>query len=137
MFVSRPSRAMARRIGGMALSFFSLPARALLAALVRSRPGLHLKDVELVPRHEFEILRRQVGRPKLGTVDRTLLAAAACHLARSSRGEFLRAQAASIVASDFFAVESVQFDRRIGHPAGAQPRPRPLRLGNPLLDPRS
>jgi hypothetical protein len=99
---------MAGRIGGMALSFFYLAARALLAALVRSRPGLHLKDVELlVLRHELEIPRRQVARPKLGTVDRALLAAAACHLARSSRGEFLRAQAASIVASDFFTVESV------------------------------
>jgi hypothetical protein len=39
----------------MALSFFYLAARALLAALVRSRPGLHLKDVELlVLRHELE-----------------------------------------------------------------------------------
>ena len=71
----------------MAFSFLYLAVRALLGALVRSRRGLHVKDVELlVLRHELEILRRQVVRPKLRTVDRALLAAAACHLPRSSRG---------------------------------------------------
>jgi putative transposase len=71
----------------MALSFLYLAVRALLGALVRSRRGLHVKDVELlVLRHELEILRRQVVRPNLRMVDRALLAAAACHLPRSSRG---------------------------------------------------
>src|SRR5215218_5784605 len=71
----------------MAFSFLYLAVRALLGALVRSRRGLHVKDIELlVLRHELEILRRQVARPKLGTPDRALLAAAACHLPRSSRG---------------------------------------------------
>jgi len=71
----------------MAFSFLYLAVRALLGALVRSRRGLHVKDVELlVLRHELEILRRQVVRPKLRMVDRALLAAAACHLPRSSRG---------------------------------------------------
>src|SRR5436190_20582160 len=71
----------------MAFSFLYLAVRALIGALVRSRRGLDVKDVELlVLRHELEILRRQVVRPKLPMVDRALLAAAACHLPRSSRG---------------------------------------------------
>jgi putative transposase len=71
----------------MAFSFLYLAVRALLGALVRSRRGLHMKDVELlVLRHELEILRRQLVRPKLRMADRALLAAAACHLPRSSRG---------------------------------------------------
>jgi putative transposase len=66
----------------MAFSFLYLAVRALLGALVRSRRGLHVNDIELlVLRHELEILRRQVARPKLGTPDRALLAAAACHAA--------------------------------------------------------
>jgi len=45
-----------------------------------------VKDIELlVLRHELEILRRQVARPKFGVADQALLAAAACHLPRSSR----------------------------------------------------
>src|SRR5919204_5534535 len=78
------------RIGGMAFSYLYLALRALLGALVRSRRGLRVKDIELlVLRHELEILRRQVVRPKLGMVDRALLAAAACHLPRSSHGVLL------------------------------------------------
>ena len=74
----------------MAFSFLYLAVRALLGALLRSRRGLHVKDVELlVLRHELEILRRQIVRPELRTVDRALLAAAACHLPRSSRGVVL------------------------------------------------
>ena len=74
----------------MALSFLYLAVRALLGALVRSRRGLQVKDIELlVLRHELEILRRQVVRPKLAMSDRALLAAAACHLPRSSRGVLL------------------------------------------------
>jgi putative transposase len=70
----------------MAFSFLYLAVRALFGALVRSRRGLHVKDVELlVLRHELEILRRQVARPKVDTPERALLAAAACHLPRSSR----------------------------------------------------
>jgi putative transposase len=74
----------------MAFSFFYLAVRALLGALVRSRRGLRVKEIELlVLRHELEILRRQVARPRLATSDRALLAAAACHLPRSSRGVLL------------------------------------------------
>ena len=74
----------------MTFSFLDLAVRALLGALLRSRRGLDVKDVELlVLRHELEVLQRQVARPKLGTADRALLAAAACHLPRSSRGVLL------------------------------------------------
>jgi putative transposase len=74
----------------MTLSFLYLAIRALLGALARSRRGLDVKDVELlVLRHELEIVRRQVSRPRLGTADRALLAAAAWHLPRSSRGVLL------------------------------------------------
>jgi putative transposase len=70
----------------MVLSFLYLAFRALLGALVRSRRGLHVKDIELlVLRHELERLRRQVARPKLRPADRALLAAAACHLPRPAR----------------------------------------------------
>src|SRR5512132_859896 len=96
-------------------------------------------------------VRRLLARPGLGPAPRT-----------SGPGwrEFLRAQAASIVACDFFTVESVlprryyalffiahasrrvacwllaQPDRRLGHPAGTQPRPRAGGRGHPLADPR-
>jgi putative transposase len=71
----------------MVFSFVYLAVRAVLGALIRSRRGLDVKDVELlVLRHELEILRRQVPRPKLGMADRALLAAAAVHLPRPQRG---------------------------------------------------
>ena len=71
----------------MVFSFLYLAFRALLGALVRSRRGLDLKEIELlVLRHELEVLRRQVARPKLRAADRALLAAAACHLPRSIHG---------------------------------------------------
>jgi hypothetical protein len=74
----------------MVFSFLYLAFRALLGALVRSRRGLDMKDIELlVVRHELEVLRRQVARPKLRPADRALLAAAACHVPRRSRSQRL------------------------------------------------
>jgi transposase InsO family protein len=75
------------RIGDVAFSFLYIAFRALLGALVRSRRGLDVKDIELlVLRHELEVLRREVARPKLRAGDRALLAAAACHLPRPLHG---------------------------------------------------
>ena len=80
----------ARERGGsatVAFSFLYVASRALLGVLVRCPRGLDVKDVELlVLRHELEVLRRQVARPQLRAADRALLAAAACHLPRRSRG---------------------------------------------------
>jgi putative transposase len=71
----------------MIFSFVYLAFRSLLGALVRSRRGLDLKDLELlVLRHELEVLRREVAQPKLRLADRALLAAASCHLPRPLRG---------------------------------------------------
>jgi hypothetical protein len=71
----------------MAFSFLYVAFRALVGVLVRSRRGLDVKDLELlVLRHELDVLRREVARPKLRAADRALLAAAACYLPRPLRG---------------------------------------------------
>jgi hypothetical protein len=54
----------------MLFSFLYLTVRALFGLLVRSRRGPDVKNVELlVLRHEVEVLRRQVGTPKLDWAD--------------------------------------------------------------------
>jgi putative transposase len=74
----------------MCFSLLYLTVRALFGLLVRSRRGADVKDVELlVLRHELEVLRRQVGRPKLRPADRALLAAAARHLPAAARPSLL------------------------------------------------
>jgi putative transposase len=70
----------------MVLSFLYLALRALLGALVRSRRGLDVKDVELlVLRQELDVLRRHVVRPKLRAADRAVFAATAFHPPRPLR----------------------------------------------------
>jgi len=110
----------------VAFSFLYLAVRALLGTLVRSRRGLDVKDIELlVLRHELEILRRQVGRAKLGLPDRALLAAAACHLPRSSRGVLLVTPRTLLRWHQ--ALVRRKWDRR---PASADGRSRRLRFGS-------
>ena len=92
----------------MALSFLYVAFRALLGALVRRRRGLDVKDVELgeLAKLGFRVspttIRRLLARAGLGPAPRD-----------SGPGwrEFLRTQAAGIVACDFFTVESVLLRR--------------------------
>ncbi len=103
----------------MVFSFVYLAVRAVLGALVRSRRGLHVKDIELlVLRHELEILRRQVARPKLGAADRALLAAVACHLPRSSLGVLL------VTPRTLFRWHRALVRRKWRQPSGRRGRPR-------------
>jgi len=102
----------------MVFSFVYLAVRALLGALVRSRRGLQVKDIELlVLRHELEILRRQVARPKRGAADRALLAAVACHLPRSSLGVLL------VTPRTLFRWHRALVRRKWRQPSGRRGRP--------------
>ena len=61
----------------MLVSFAYLAFVSLLKLLIRGGRHVDVKDVELlVLRHQLEVLRRQVERPKLRPRDRALMAAA-------------------------------------------------------------
>jgi len=125
----------------MVFSFLYVVLRALFGGLVRSRRGLSVNEVELLLRHELEIVGRQVARPKLGTADRALLAAAACQLPRSSRGALLVtprtlfAMAAGAGASE---VATAGWLPRATAAIGRDPGARdPIRARKPRLGPPS
>ena len=61
----------------MLLSFVYLAFVSLLKLLIRSRRSVQVKDIELIVlRHQLDVLRRQVERPRLRSSDRAFLAAA-------------------------------------------------------------
>jgi hypothetical protein len=72
----------------MVRSLVALVFRRVLALLLRSNE--HAKDLEIVVlRHQLQVLRRHVGRPRFRWSDRLLIAAASCHLARETWRAFL------------------------------------------------
>src|SRR4029453_13470973 len=87
--LARLPRRRARRALSRCFCLLYLALRALLGPLIRSGRGADIKDIELmVLRHEFDILRRQIGRPTLQPADRALLAAAVCHLQSFREGGY-------------------------------------------------
>jgi hypothetical protein len=61
----------------MLLSFIYLVLVSLLELLIRRGRPAQVKDIELIVlRHQLEVLRRQVERPRLRSSDRAFLAAA-------------------------------------------------------------
>jgi putative transposase len=72
------------------LSFAYWVVRRLFELLILFGRSERAKDVEiLVLRHELQVLRRQVGRPRLRSADRVLLAAFSQLLPRPRRRSFL------------------------------------------------
>ena len=67
----------------MVRSVAALVLRQLLALLVRMRRDEDAKNLEIVVlRHQLQVLRRQVGRPRFRWSDRLFLAAAGRRLSR-------------------------------------------------------
>jgi putative transposase len=72
----------------MVRSLMALVLRRVLAWLAWSNE--HVKDLEIVVlRHQLQVLRRHVGRPRFRWSDRLFLAAASCYLPRETWRAFL------------------------------------------------
>jgi hypothetical protein len=79
-----------RRLLLEGLSFAYWVVRRLFEFLVLFGRSERAKEVELlVLRHELQVLRRQVGRPRLRSADRALLAALSQVLPQARRRSFL------------------------------------------------
>src|SRR6266516_397728 len=79
-----------RRLLLEGLSFAYWVVRRLFELLVLFGRSERAKEVEiLVLRHELQVLRRQVGRPRLRSADRALLAALSQVLPQARRRSFL------------------------------------------------
>jgi transposase InsO family protein len=79
-----------RRLPLEVLSFAYWVVRRLFELLVLFGRSERAKEVEiLVLRHELQVLRRQVGRPRLRSADRALLAALSQVLPQARRRSFL------------------------------------------------
>jgi putative transposase len=99
------------------MAFVYLALRRVLELVALCFRSTGFKELEIVVlRHELEVLRRQVGRPRLRQADRALLAAASRLLPRSSW------------SSLFVSPETVRWHRRLVARRWAYPH---RRLGRP------
>jgi hypothetical protein len=82
--------------------------RCLLQLALLCPRSQEFKELEIVVlQHQLTVMRRQLERPQLNPTDRAFLAAASRVLPRT----FLRQQARSMLAVDFFTVETISLQR--------------------------
>jgi putative transposase len=114
-----------RRLLLEGLSFTYWVARRLFELLILLSRAEREKELEiLVLRHELQVLRRQIGRPRVRSADRVLLAAAALgQLSPRMQRSFLLQPTTLLRAG--IATSSVAAGRTIG--VGRASRRSPLR----------